>query len=720
MMSLTAETLWNGGASSPLSLPPMPEPNRMRIRETRDQNVHTILTKEAIGLVNGREGIHEILNPLNLPIQDINCQRERGRIEQIWELVRAVETGLHFKSKEEILELATSVRESCLTTHTEESLVAVHGLSLFTQALQQSLKECFEDIFPFTSAEIVESPLSETDQEVVIERLLKLCWLEKSLGLLPECLSDSRPYLLDYHLSKTVRDTLHLPVQVLLNLLDDRYELLSDLISCSHLDCFAPLNIRKLPHTFFSGPNPGEEIDRDDSLWQYLIELDSEIERGELSAIDGPSYAQMRYTKAALDSGVVGETEWIFYEGHDHERAIEYARRLIGRDLLDSDRGVPVNDQPLIGVYGSSHKSRLDFRNGRSAIVVSYTGEGRLLSNAASILWYRDESGKRIDLKNIHLARDRVPLRERLERDFHQVINAHARESAFTTIHGLPTGNPHLLPTFLCIAQHPRELERAFGTTVSLSSYFSETLGTVYVGYWRNPSGRLTRLIVPSVGSSSLYRETAGMFLDIFAESVSHPLPHVVMTGTAGGHPGTSRDSLESSLARPGLPDVKPGAYIAPYGEIVTGERTNSMLTLPEYSKDLCHPSVRESLKSVWDSFDYAGVHRTWSHGCFPAPAFETIEKIMGLVQRGISSEDVESDSLNCAAQKHGFTFTPVYYMSDDPRDALKNPMDTLAWGGPLAEMPVGLEKLYAAVRSLMMIAHYVEEAREPLLQTAV
>lgn len=694
-------------------LPRMPDSNRESIRKSRDLNVHTLVTKNAIRLTSRGDGVLEILNPNAIAVEECvfreSSHRQISTLEQAWQIIRSIEPVLNYISEPELVNAAQQSRRIAEELGGTEHAITARSLALFQIELRELERELLQVVLPTIASLLLASKLEGAQRAVVTERLLKIYCFERILGVIPEYSDREIPSTWDSCLESEVKGILSQanPYDGLLHWLDEYHETLSELIPSSSYPDLEKLMIRKLPYKFITGENPGIELPRDHRLYCALEDLDSEIERGAVSAIDGHSYALMRFSEEVLDAGARGETEWVFYEGHDHERAIEWARRKFGVHEMDSRLGVPVNDQPLIGVYGAFNKSVLHFRNGRSVVVVSYTGEGRQLSNAAAALWYKDKNDERLSLDRIHLVKDRVSLRDRLQSDLASIVEKHEAETKGTTIFDQTIEDPSSMKTLLVIAQHPEALAQVFRDDICLSAVPSETLGTLHLGYGKGPDGTLFRILVPSVGSKALYHDTAGVVVDIFArgEIVKNPIKHIIKSATAGGYRDTASMEVNQMSGHPGLPPVEPGAFIAPFGEIVSGSRRTPMKTLLEesrYTKDEGVSAVRGIVERLYNE---AGVHSTWAHGCVPAPAFETFSMVDQMVREGISSVDVESDPCNSAARENGCTFTPIYYMSDDPRDARKNPKHALAWGGPLAETPTGLQGLYRTIRGLIELA---------------
>lgn len=689
----------NDGLSEMYPALPMPGGARERIRHARDQNIMALVTREAISTVNRAGGVLEILNPAKLTYESRDGAEARGEIEQTWRLVRAIApVTLHMEGGE-ILEMARAARKRAEgLADLPEAIVSELATWELMRVMAVAEEEMLEKSCPLLSIALQLADYSEQERQVLTERTLQVRWLDKRIR---QHTGESAPgaAIWDDIIGQELKDAGSSKKEGyarVLQALDERLETLFDYGRERGVPELTSIAFTKYAQELDVSDPACEELPADHTSHRAIADLQRRLERGETSAVGGSAYAEMRFPRETLEAVATGEAPVVFFDG-DREGGIRFLRERFGRSEQDPSLLQPCTVMELQGAYGSFSRSWVFFRDGRSAVLVSYLGEARQLSNAAAMLLFEDEAGREIGPASMVLAREKRPVSERLHGELERLLEWERHGVAGTEVLGARLDRPEQLPTQVLIIQHPDQLVEALGEDVVMHEFKTNGLGSVYLGYWRSPSGELTRLLVPKVGSSGLYGDTAGEFLKVVFERdlVPNLVPDVLFTGTAGAFDGPN------SATAPGM---KPGDLFTPLQGVSDAQgaiRMRSLLNGPAGQDEKLRAALAGSR-----------VHTHALHHSVGAPALETFELIDELVVGGHGSIDVESGPIMRAVEEVAkrtpeVTFTPIYYFSDNPLEARLNPSNTLAYGGPLAEGSKKTPELYAAVKALMVAASH-------------
>jgi len=350
-------------------------------------------------------------------------------------------------------------------------------------------------------------------------------------------------------------------------------------------------------------------------------------------------------------------------------------------------------------------------------VLVSHVGENRQLSNAGAVLLYQDEAGRRIPPHQLHLVRDTKGVAQKVYDGVRKVLERSHEATQGREILGTVIPDPSSLPTIPLILLHEKETLAAFRGAIHSEVFETRAIGKLRVAYVRGPDDSIVRLIVASVGSSGLYGDTAGHFVDAMFDPALVPnlIPHVLFSATAGGLSRT--DSLEAFTSRgvKGLGVVEPGGFLFPRRAVIDELGSIPHRTLLDCG-DTEHVEVAQRQHHVEEMFRQAGVLQYDRHYSIRHPAEETFDQIDRLVvEHLIASLDVEGGPIARAVERgrarlpHA-TFNPFYIFSDDPRRGRDDAFKTLAFGGPLSDnskAPGGTKEL---IRRLFDLACVVEK----------
>jgi hypothetical protein len=704
----------------------MPEHAKERIRVARDQNIQTLVTREAIDLVNRKSGLFDILNPFSVTLSSPSSCDSIFPAEQIWHLVELSAVAALYLEKEDLLLLAAQVRQQTMSENPfiAERLVVEKTYQEFHNRIEARKREILELSCPYLSVALDIAGYDEQVREVIIERTLQVRWLDKkirqhvstgitSTGMWNQIVEQE---LLDACSMDKSSGSRHV-----MELLDARLEVLFNLGVSQRLPEIVSIAFTRYPSEIDKNELVSEELPSYHPLRNELQNLDRRLCAGEQSAVGGGVYAEMRFSKETLNRVASGDIPAVLYDG-DHQNGLLFVRKKFGRNSNDPALLDQVVVMDLQGTYGAFLKSWVIFRDGRSVLLVSYIGESRQLSNASALMLYRNEQGKSASADSFILAKDITTTRYRLKQDLAHVLTQEQQRLKGAAILGQFDLDPSTLPTQVLILQHPDQFKEALGDNLEIHELKSGCLGSVHIGYYRHPDGTITRLLIPKVGSTGLYGDTAGTFLKVVFEDnlIEHVNPDIFFTGTAGGFAKTNDLLSFRQKGIQGLPKMSVGSFFMPQDCVADSNGILPMQTVLDAAVENSESQIQLALKSCQLALQEAEIHKNSAHFSIAAPALETFELIDEIIDKGYSSIDVESGPIMRAvtqiqAQQPDVTFTPIYLYSDNPLEARDNPTATLAYGGPLSEGSKKVPGLYRAMHSLLELAHTVRKSQDNL-----
>lgn len=671
---------------------PLPDTTMEVFHRTRGQNTLSMVTRAAIRAIMGPEGILRILNPAKEPVESPFEPRFRvhhiGATQQIWALVRSISNLAWYFSREELAGLAKQARAKSEEFGYSQEHTAGLALHHFRILVNQREQEFAKARLPLSSSLIESVGFPRQQKEVIMSHVVEVAWLLSfAAGVGPRDLPESVDQKISGWLKGALEEA-NVSGKKVEKLLDGWIEdLFESLPGIQGIDLAAP---RHHKSALSLAPPPGINLPRSHPSYVKLENLRHRLmELRETSALGGSAYAAGRLPDAIekderdlLDEVASAQVEVVAYLGR-HEDGINYVRWHAGtlKECLEL---------PLAGVYGNFARSLLCFPSGKLVLLISHLGQSRQLANAGALLLYRNQENERVPLDKLTLVNGVQDLKQTISDELTAVLQRSEHEAVGQTVLGCCVKDPRRLPTQVMIMLHPQQIQAAFKQDVAINEYFSPALGAVYIGYMRNRTGGLTRLVVPTVGGSGLYGDTAGLFTAAAFDPAVIPelIPHVFFSATAGVFANT--DSLPGFLrARVrGLPAIEPGTYVMPEEEIHWSAGLLPMNTLVAAVRG--RPELQPALEKFEQALKQAGVRRYSRHYCVSHPGDETYEKILTLIQhRLVAGIDVEAGWIQKAVleaqEKYPrATFTPLYIGSDDPRVGRDEPFHTLAWCGPL------------------------------------
>ncbi len=693
---------------------PMPEVAREQIRHARGQNIAALITRQAIKAVTGAEGIQRTLNPQSCCVEspfEADCtSRVINPIQQSWALVRSVSTLALYLNREKLIELARQARALALHDNFSEEERTGIALHSFRLIVRKEEKKLLKEQLPRLLALVERSGFAPCERQKLFDRMLEIAWLGDGIRQAERRISlHGWDRALESILARCVK--VHgedLPR--ILKELDRRIETLFNARVKRGESGILSIAIQHRPAALYLNPPMGFELSKDDPAYQALDDLQKRLQKGELSAVGGAAYAAMRFPDDVLEAVTGGKVPVIFFNG-SHEDGLSYVHWKYGPRRVDP--AIPDNSlvMNLQGAYGSFARSWVFFRDGTSAVLVSHLGRSRQLSNAGALLLYRNNNNQGVPLDKIVLVDGIQSVADEVQKGLHDVLTQDGEARTGSMILGQPVVLPHALPTQVMILLHPKQLREVYGDNIDIREYRSKSIGNVHVAYVRNEEGAITRIIVPTVGGSGLYGDTAGHFVDaIFSEPLIPKLiPHILFNATAGGFSDTQRNDQFAREKIRGLPSSEPQGFLMPEREIHEDGIVLPMTTLfAEAARTNYDPALRSLLEKELEGL---GVHRYDRHFSIAHPGDETYQKIDRLIETNlVSSIDVEAGPIQKAIlrarERHPqATFTPIYCFSDDPRCGRKEKFKMLAYGGPLHDNATPDGRLNPVLKSLLAMS---------------
>jgi len=690
------------------------EVTRESIRRVRDENMRHVVFKECIDVVNRKDGIFDIINPQRRAFtKDESTSRLISPEEQAFQIIEAISPVYIHSGEDRIHSLARTAREIADAT---EGIPEFERVAIAFQHLNALLRKEFADqiskLLPqFSEVMVNLSDSAQLDWIKVSRCVLQIKWLE----YLTE--QDSSSHVpLDQNLKKQFDanpDDPRAALRAIKNLLDDRLEPLVEKLASNESPRVTRLGFRRFDVSIITGDEPSlkdVELTRADREFNLMDDLAKRLASGDRSAVGGAEYVKRRIPSDLLQAVARGETHVVFYDG-SHREAIEYARVKFGASEADPAVIRGCLEMEISGTYGGFDRSWLNFRNGESVLVISQ--DGSPIRNAVALLLFKDEQGRTVPFENIHMVRNHRSLEDRIQSDLREVLTSEEARVAQDGVFGKTIGNPNELPTFLLILDRPDEFVDLLGEHIEHVTVPSRVLGKLKIGYWNTPEGEIRRIIMPTVGSRGLYGDSAGTFVKAFFNSpqVTSPVPHLFFSASAGSFSDTSGSYAKKGLR--GLQrDIERGALIMPEQSITYQGETLPIETIFARLENADKsPELQSLLNAAEGRMNLAQVHHSDRHYSIEAPALETAEVIKKIVEGGHATIDVEGGPIARAIKEldRGITCTTVFSSSDDPRLALNDPSQSLAFGGVLFENKIPQTDLQKLIRSFLLLVDQYE-----------
>ena len=695
-----------------------PDVTRESIRRVRDENMRHVVFKGCIEVVNKQDGIFDIINPNRRGfVQDQSSPRVISPEEQAFQLVEAVSPVFIHVGESKIKELALTSRKTAdeIDGLPEFEKVAV-AFQNFNALLRRESANQIAQLLPAFSAELERHTKDDfqLDWLDVTRRVLQIKWLE----YLTDQAGKSGD-LLDRVLASKFGENQGEAGQALRSIkeiLDSRLEPLVELLMTQEPERVARLGFRRFDVTVRMGAESAFEdleLTREDREFMLMKELSERLARGDRSAVGGAEYVKRRIPKDLLDAAARGNTQVVFYDG-PHRDAIEWARVKFGATKADPNVLRGCLEMEIAGTYGDFSRSWINFKNGESVLVISQ--DGSPIRNAAALLLYEDSVGRTTPFENIHMVRHRHSLDDRIQEDLNSILHAEEQRLATEPVFGQLLGSAKSLPTFLLILDSPEEFSELMGEHLESVTVPSRVLGKLRIGYWKTPEGEVRRVIMPTVGSRGLYGDSAGTFVKSFFSNsqIERPVKHIFFSASAGSFSGTQDNFEKNGLNLRGLPkNIGSGALVMPERTVTYQEESFPLETILARAEQIEDSRIfSERLADLRARLNFAAVHTTDQHYSIEAPALETRDVIKEVIKAGHATIDVEGGPIAKAIRELdlGITCTSVFISTDDPRQALKDPSKSLAYGGVLLQGKQPQPDLNKLIRSYLLLADLFEQ----------
>ncbi len=627
---------------------------RDSIRQARESSVRALLDRRALDLVNGNQGLFKRINPSDAVIHE--GEDELDTVTQRYMLLemvgRLLQVGV---PQDEILRLSRQPFRAALDEGNARALKREQKFAKLTRPTGMS-----DDVAQNIGAQLslvrwLEDALVEASAEFSIDR---------NKGYTAD--------LQDLFFSESVEEAEeHLDARFE-HIIGTGIKLLLESEGNAQFDSIS-IERRAADRPKVSVDVRGQQLDAAHPVREQLSLLQARFARGERSAV-GVDYALQTFPEDVLQRAAAGELKVVSFDG-SQDNGVDYIRNKYGM----TEDGLRMGGRVvgLQALYGSYPRSLVLLEDGQQFLLVSGYGASRQLNNAATVMLYEDEQGRRLPVSGIDLATDHTDLLSVFKRNINNAI----REDG--------TGHPEDTPTRLMILQNPKHLEQLLGDELQWGRAPQESLVPFQIAYRSFEDGTKERLIIPKVGGGGLYGDTAGTFMEAFFDTgLENLIPDVIFNGAAGGFAGSN-----------GLPHVSPGGRFMPTLEV---EQDGDGLG-PQPIPSMLGPEPKAWPKHIQEALEASGVHFTERHIAVMAPAIETFKMIHEIVGRGHASIDVEAGALMAKARELGKTATVLYTHSDDPRASEDDPNASLGRVAPFLEGSRYPPELFSALDALWL-----------------
>lgn len=672
----------------------LPEALKSSIRTARAQNMHALMERAALKLVNGNAGLFRGLNPgdeahpegFDIIGSDGLMDSVAQRYALLDTVARLFRVGLQ---EEDIRQLCQDALHGA-ATGSVTARTAQDGLLAVLRAGQQTYAR---------RAGACEGPEAPPDmgpelRMKVAERLSQVRWLEAKVlaHLGPGPVAPLGDYSQD--LGRLLG---HVSAAEVGEALDARFETALDFAVQEGLRIDSVPKLDTVKFERFGADRPArvpevsaQRLPSGHVVRAQLSGLRARLEAGERSAV-GVAYCTQTFPREVLDRVARGELKVVGFDGA-HDAGLEFIRNRYG--LTEDGLRLGARVMGLQGVYGSFPRSLVTLDDGQQFLLVSGYGSSRQLNNVATLMLYTDDQGRRLPASQVSLATDHTDLVGTLRTQIQDAVRADW---------GARPGAPDAIPTRLMILQNPTHLEHLLKDSLRWGAEPEQALLPFMVAYRTHEDGAEERIIIPKVGGGGLYGDTAGHFIEAFyGTGFANLVDDVIFNGAAGGFAGTIGKRGFDEVGRVGLPEVKPGGLIMPtraveqYGD---GRGPQPMPSRLGPDPQAWPAPIRAAVKA-------AQVHLTGQHVAVMAPAMETFGMIHDLVGQGHASIDVEAGAVMQTCRALGKSATVIYTHSDDPRASEDHPNTALGMVAPFLEGSHYHHDLFEFIRVLWDHSH--------------
>ena len=672
---------------------------RRGLQVARDQNVDALMARHARQIISGPNGLFRQLNPdeHDLEIDGVLMNPTQQRYALLDTLTAMLRAGY----REDDAGVLAARYGTGSSAHPEAAQSAMVG---FLTDGRRSVDRVYDVVGSMARP----ADMTPSDVTVVADRLSLVRWLQREAAEIDPhadaVVGAEVPFKQD------LDELLSLPDhEEVLEALDARFETVMnwaveqslEQTGLKQLDTVRFDRLKADTKVLSPAALEAQRCSPEHDNYRWLGELRGRLERGEVSAIGGPEYALQRFPKEVLDRAAAGDVGVIVYDG-SRDHAIDYVRSQYG-----SADGVrqQCRIMGLTGLDGSGPRMLMTFEDGRQFLVVAGMGESRQLHNAGGLLLYEDDAGRRIPTERLELVRQDRDLKSTMRQDIDAALSAEKQGRMGSDILGHSVHPKNPIPTQLVILQHPRQLAQFLGDKFAFVDDLPAPDAVPFSVAFGEVADQLVRFVMPKVGGSGLYGDTAGAFVEaFFTRDADHLNRHVLFNGTAGGFAGQA-EALATQGIR-GLGDVRPGGLIIPTQTIEQlGEQVMPMVSMVGNDPEAWPDELRAVL-------DRAKANLTDRHIAVKAPAVETHELVEEIVAGGNASIDVEGGYIQAAIrQLHAaglpVTFTPVYTHSDDPTHSRVDRTAALSYLGPwFEEAGGGHNELMEVLHSFMKLSY--------------
>ena len=653
----------------------LPAIAKKSLRDIREQNVEALLSRAALHIVNGNDGLFHAINPgTDDAPEGLTVEGEDGPLDSVgqrYALLDLVSNMLRVGYSE--AEIETIATEAAAKVNAASPSTAPNASAAFDAVIAAGATRVAKRAGAFAA---IDGPadVGPVLKQNVARRLSQVRWIEARVtAAVPEWEAGvPAGYRDDLEALLSAADG-----QQVLETLDERFETvmnfaINEQIGAEGLAQLESVRFERLPagSTHFKSDVAKQRLPADHPVRQSLLELETRLGEGERSAVGGPAYATQTFPTEVLDRVVRGEMTVVAYDG-SKARGVDYIRERYGVSKDGTKLGARL--MGLQGIYGSYPRTVVTLDDGRQFLLVTGYGASRQLNNAATLMLYADDQGRRIEASSIQLATDGTDLQQKLQEEL---------ITALATDWGDRQGAVDDVPTRLMILQNPAHLEQLLGDALTWGQTPQDTMVPFRIGYRTFDDGRVERVVAPKVGGGGLYGDTAGQMITAFFESgLKNLVPDVIFNGAAGGFAATSSAGGVDTV-KAGLPDVEPGGLIMPIGSVEQHGDGKGPQPIPS----MLGPDQAAWPKAILSAVAQTETNLTGQHVAVMAPAIETYTMIHDMVDAGHASIDVEAGAVMAATRKAGKTCTVLYTHSDDPRASQSNPNASLGMVAPFLE----------------------------------
>jgi len=393
-----------------------------------------------------------------------------------------------------------------------------------------------------------------------------------------------------------------------------------------------------------------DHLEEDDRHLSILKKLSDELKQGASSLVGGRDYTRFRFAESILKRAAYGHIPIAIVDGTKEE-----AESLILNTTLKDATEILAID--ICGQYGDFSKTLYKYTDStgekKLLFTIAQPGEYRVLSNASALLLYgpkKDQDGfsnkapKHISAESISCFYRTTSINTIIRDEVKDALN-YAEETKPQHINSVDT----ILTLPATSASTILEGLKEAGLILDSSMIQLPTLGKTYSAWvYDKQKNRTIQLLIPSVGGSGLYGDTAGVFVAEYLRLAAKDKKGIFskcikFLATAG------------KIKTLGF-DAKEGDLVMPTGKFVA-YNLSSQIEIP----------LRKH--------DALAITKYIDHAWAPCPAIETnhgFQVLLGQQQLKLGMIDVEGLPIASAIQEYNLhhpdksaEFSPIYIVSD-------------------------------------------------------